>query len=101
MTLIFYPLPTSKFQNGLEELKVYLRNRSYPMALIEAGVQKTRAKEPEGMQPANQDDEKNILLFISTYNPKKPKTFLYNPIQLANSENDDKNKPILEKYFEN
>ena len=65
------------------------------MTLIEGGKQKTKEKQ-EGMQSANQDNKKNILPFISTYNPKNPHIFSVIQSNFQILENNDEMKAILD-----
>ena len=67
---------TNTINQRLSELKQFLLNRNYPEQIIDNGIQKAKSIGKDKLRQQKQhSEEKEVIPFISTFNPKNPDVF--------------------------
>lgn len=84
-------------EKRLLELENLLGNQHYPKTLIETGIKKAREIPQQVLRQQKENNQKEIIPFISTFNPNNPKVF---PI-IKQSFNNFKYSKTLENVFRN
>ena len=55
--------------------KNFLTNRLYPSNLIKNGISRAKQERQEISQEPSKTDQRNLIPFITTYNPRNPDIF--------------------------
>ena len=81
----------------LEELKMFLIDRQYPISLITNGIEKAKAMDISELRTNKNKIAKNIVPYISTFNPRHNEIFniMYNNLPVLN--NDERMQKVLQK----
>ena len=59
----------------LKELEKFLIKQKYPQNAIQTGTQKAMQRNCETLRPVKENVQKDIIPFVSTFNPKKREGF--------------------------
>ena len=62
-------------EKRLEELSQFLTDRLYPSNLIKNGISRAKQERQEISQEPSKTDQRNLIPFVTTYNPRNPDIF--------------------------